>query len=102
MEHKTKELLAGTTLPSSDLEEYNPPKCATFPLTQAELDECLPKFVPGKRMRLIKNWTSVFREHLLHVTPYTSLHVPCKALPRHTSHTKWCNLMELVGNGGES
>ena len=59
MEHKTKELLA---LPSSDLEEYKPPKCATFTLTQAELDECLPKFVPGKRMRLIKNWTSVFRE----------------------------------------
>ena len=72
MEHKTKELLAGTTLPSSDLELYKPPNSATFTLTQGELDAVLPKVVPGKRMRLTNNWTSVFREHLLRVTPYTT------------------------------
>ena len=72
MEHKTKELLAGTTLPSSDLELYKPPNSATFMLLQAELDAVLSKFAPGKRMRLTNNWTSVFRQHLLRVTPYTT------------------------------
>ena len=32
MEHKTKELLAGTTLASSDLELYKPQNSATFTL----------------------------------------------------------------------
>lgn len=74
MEHSTKEMLAGTLLSSGDVSEYTHPTNAAFTLTEDELKGILPEYIFKKRMRLRGGWTSVFREYLLAVTPYTTWH----------------------------
>lgn len=72
MEHKTKELLANAQLPQGELCKYAPPPNPKFTITQAEVATIMPEYVPGKRMRLRKGWTSIFRRYLTTVTPYTT------------------------------
>ena len=71
MEHNTKEILANAQLPQGELCYYEPPPNPKFTLTPAELDAIMPEYLPGKRMRLRKSWTSIFRNHMKTVTPYT-------------------------------
>lgn len=72
MEHKTKEMLANAELPQGELCKYKPPPNPKFTLTQHEFESIMADYVPGKRMRLRKGWTSIFRMHLKVVTPYTT------------------------------
>jgi hypothetical protein len=72
MEHTTLEILASTPLPDGELRMYNPPSDPSFSLTPSELKEIMPEHASGKRMRLRKCWTGIFRSHLSKVTPYTT------------------------------
>ena len=72
MEHNTKEILANAQLPQGELCKYAPPQNPKFTLTPAELDSIMPEYLPGKRMRLRKSWTTIFRNHMQTVTPYTT------------------------------
>ena len=72
MEHKTTEMLAGTHLPEGETKIYRPPSNLVFKLSEEELRQIIPAYTAGKRMRLLKSWTSVFRAHLSKITPYTT------------------------------
>jgi len=60
MEHTTKEVLASTQLPKGELCTYTPPTSSSFKLSEEEFTQIMPEHIPGKRMRLKKNWTSIF------------------------------------------
>ena len=72
MEHTTLEILATTQLPEGEVCTYDPPSDPSFCLTPSELKEIMPEPAHDKRMRLRKNWTSIFRTYLSNVTPYTT------------------------------
>ena len=101
MEHQTKEMLAGTTLPSSNIWQHVPPKNASFQLSDDELKAIMPEFVIGKRMRLKKNWTSIFREHLLCVTPYTTWVFTDSSVTSQKSHKLRVSLFKANGTCAE-
>ncbi len=71
MDHGTKEVLAGAPLPEGPLSTHQPPHEATFQLSPAELKQIQPTVIK-RRTRLKGSWSSLFREKLSHITPYTT------------------------------
>lgn len=50
-------------LKGSYTNQYAPPQNSKFTLTPAKFNAIMPEYLPGKRMRLRKSWTSESHEN---------------------------------------